>query len=251
VLTGLIARGGYWTGEATQIKEDYNTYENTRLIQLNQALFAAAEYTGNYMTEFSPELVRRMSSIYGEIDDAPYRAFVEQCNEHSPWIWKDPRLWVTIHFWKKLLDLDQCRFLLLTRSLPQCWISGLLRRQIRTYRGSRRYEVSVQNSIRLFFRESGVQALELSYEELIANPEETIERLNRFLGAELTVADLKSIYRKPLYKAPKSSFINTVKALLIYAKNYSERVDRPSRQSAAAPGIEIAASQSGTSRGQS
>src|SRR5229473_2043132 len=34
--------------------------------------------------------------------------------EHRPWVWKDPRLWLTIYFWKSLLSLDQCRFILLT-----------------------------------------------------------------------------------------------------------------------------------------
>src|SRR5713226_606371 len=50
----------------------------------------------------------------GTFDDSPYREFLAKCDEHRPWVWKDPRLWLTIYFWKSLLSLDQCRFILLT-----------------------------------------------------------------------------------------------------------------------------------------
>src|SRR5215831_19107966 len=95
VLTGFIGRSGYWTGHSTYKKIGaYDTFENTRLIELNQSLFAAAGYTGNYMTEFAPALLRRIEALYGAIDDAPYRQFLADCNNHAPSVWKDPRLWV-------------------------------------------------------------------------------------------------------------------------------------------------------------
>src|SRR5690242_9748399 len=45
VLTGLIARAGYWTGSQT-FKKEYDTFENVELIRLNRDLFAAAGYSG-------------------------------------------------------------------------------------------------------------------------------------------------------------------------------------------------------------
>ena len=38
VLTGLIAKAGYWTGDTTA-KKEYETYENQELIDLNLRLF--------------------------------------------------------------------------------------------------------------------------------------------------------------------------------------------------------------------
>jgi hypothetical protein len=39
------------------------------------------------------------------------------------------------------------------------------------------------------------------------------------------VNDLSSIYQGPLYKLPRNSLSKHVKAVLIYLKNYSSRLD--------------------------
>src|SRR5262245_2536579 len=104
VLTGLIARGGLWTGDKTFKKTDYDTFENNELIELNTGLFRKAGYTGNYLLEFSQEAMDRVAGLYGKIDRDVYQSFIEKCNRHQPWIWKDPRLWLTIRFWRPMLD---------------------------------------------------------------------------------------------------------------------------------------------------
>lgn len=225
VLTGLIARGGYWTGSSTQKKEDYDTFENKELIELNLRLFQNVDYRGNYLLEFSPDVMRQIESFKSNGAEDSYRAFVNRCNEHRPWVWKDPRLWLTIRFWKNLLDLEDCRFILLTRDFRQSWISATLRRQIKTYRAFKQYETSVENSIVKFCENAKVPYLHVRYEDLIRNPVEVIGRLNGWLDTTLTVDDLKKTYHKPLYKTPRSSYWNQAKALLIYLKNYSRRLD--------------------------
>jgi hypothetical protein len=222
-----MVRSGYSAGARTQQKEDYDTFENSELVKLNRELFDAAAYAGNYMTEFSPELLVRMETLCSRIDNSPYAKFVAQCECDRPWVWKDPRLWVTIRYWRNIIDLDECRFVLLRRSLFQCWISGLLRRQIRSYKDSRAYELNVQNSIRAFLSESGARWLDMSYDSLIAHPEESLARLSEFIDARISIAALESLYAKPLHKAPRAPAMKTLKALLIYAKNYSERTDPP------------------------
>jgi hypothetical protein len=225
VLTGLITRAGYWTGDATFKKSDYDTFENRRLIELNLRLFQESNYKGNYLLEFSPEAIAGVASLYGKIDDGPYRAFLAECDQHQPWIWKDPRLWLTIRYWQNLLELKNCRFILLTRGTVQSWISSILRKQITTYRYARNYETRIQESAVEFLKEHGIEYLHLTYEGLIVHPVETLERLNRFLDTGLTEGDLKAVYHKPLYKNPRSSLMKHVKAMLIYFKNYSERLD--------------------------
>ena len=37
-------------------------------------------------------------SLAGHTDDSPYRLFLDKCDAHKPWVLKDPRLWLTIHF---------------------------------------------------------------------------------------------------------------------------------------------------------
>ena len=86
VLTGLIARGGYWTGEQTFKKKDYDTYENQELVDLNKKLFAEMDFTSNYEMLFDPAYVQTFMGAHGSVDDAPYQAFIEKLNSHQPWI---------------------------------------------------------------------------------------------------------------------------------------------------------------------
>lgn len=140
-------------------------------------------------------------------------------------MWKDPRLWLTIHFWKHLLNLDECQFIVLTRDLMHAWVSVTLRRNIISYHSFKQYEQAVKDSIIGFLDSNKLPYLHVTYEELITRPEETISQMNTYLEANLKVEDLKAVYHKPLYKTPRSSAVNYVKAALIYIKNYSGRVD--------------------------
>lgn len=225
MLTGLIARAGYWTGDATFKKQQYETFENQRLIDLNRMLFQRAGFKGNYLLEFSADAIQEIASLYDKMDCSEFRSFVEYCDQHRPWIWKDPRLWMTIRFWSRFLDLNNCGFILLTRGSMQSWISSTLRRQITTYRYSKDYEGRIKQSIMDFLEEKRLSYLHLQYETLIGDPSAAISQLNRHLKTELTVEDLKEVYHKPLYKSPRNSLPKHVKALLIYLKNYSERLD--------------------------
>ncbi len=225
LLTGFIARGGYWTGDTTFSKPDYHTFENQELIDLNKRLFREVEYKGNYTLEFSSEALTRIGGVFPRIDCDVYRAFLNRCADHQPWIWKDPRLWLTIRFWKNIMDLDRCRFILLTRDVRQAWISSLLRRQVMTYRYALNYEGQINRSLVEFLQDNGLPYLRVQYEELIEKPEEAIARLNAHLDSTLTLDDLRATYKGILYKAPNNSLWRQFKAILIYLKNYSGRLD--------------------------
>ena len=121
VLTGFLAQSGYWAGDTTH-KKEYNTFENSELIRLNLQIFEQAGYTGNYTSEFSSDAIARIACLHGRIDDSSYVEFLRKCSEHRPWVWKDPRLWLTMYFWKHLLNTQECRFILLTRNLVQAWV---------------------------------------------------------------------------------------------------------------------------------
>jgi hypothetical protein len=227
VLTGLLARRNYWTGNETA-KKEYDTYENVDLVKLNVNILRQAGYSGRYEMEFRADLLEHLATLESKVDDLPYREFLAECNRHQPWIWKDPRLWLTIRYWSHLLDWNRCQVILLTRSLIHSWVSTTLRRQIRSYQSLKRYEMSIERSIVEFLAAGGIEYLHLTYEQLITRPEETIEKLNVYLECDLAIDDLKSIYRGSLYKTPRSSPFDFIKAALIYLKNYSERWDRES-----------------------
>jgi hypothetical protein len=225
VLTGLIARAGFWPGDETFRKSEYDTYENSELVTLDQELIKRSGFTGNYMYEFSQEAIDRIASIWSGMDDAPYRRFVNGCQAHRPWIWKDPRLWLTIRAWAPLLDLGGCKFVVLTRRIKDCWVAGTLRRHILSYNYLKRKEESIQNSALDFLKSNMLSHLHVTYENLVAQPGRTLSELNSYLNIRLTVDDLQAIYRGPLYQIPRKSRIDFLRAVLIYIKNYSERAD--------------------------
>jgi hypothetical protein len=225
VLTGLIAEAGYWPGDVTH-KKEYDTFENDDLIKLNEALIRQAGFKGSYMTEFRPEGIERIAAFSPATEGPSYAEFVRQCDAHAPWVWKDPRLWLTIRFWAQMLDLKRCKFVILTRNYLQCWISATLRRQIRSYPAFRSYEESVKQTLVDFCTEAGVSFIAMEYEDLILRPSRTLEDLNRHLQTNLTIADLERVYHQPLYKKPRS-FFDFLKATAIYLKNYRTRLDAP------------------------
>ena len=225
VLTGFLARGGFWAGGRTAQKKDYNTFENEELVQFNLELFQRGHFEANYQTNFSPQAIERVTALARDIDLDPYREFMRKCEAHRPFVWKDPRLWMTIRFWNQAVDLKQCRFLLLTREFFQCWVSTTSRRIIQSYGRTKAYEQSVRQSATAFVEENRLPYLHVTYEGLIAEPEKNIALLNEFLEAKLTVEHLASVYRGPLHRRPASSASGVAKAVLIYLKNYSERAD--------------------------
>lgn len=222
VLTGLLVRGGYWPGAKTYVKPDYDTFENVRLIELNKQLFAAAGFSGNYENSYSPEVLQTIASLRTKVDPAPFRQFIAECEQHRPWIWKDPRLWLTMRYWADLLDLGNIQFVLLTRTPLQSWISYNLRRQVQSYGYAQRYCQQIESEIARFLDERGLKRHEILFDDLIVKPEATLERLNAYLGTALTVDDLRAVYNQPLHRAPRST-LDFVKAALIYARNYGER----------------------------
>ena len=222
VLTGLLSRGGYWLGDKTFSKEDYNTYENNELVELNKRIFASANYNGNYEMIFEPGDISFFSDARKTVDPEPYKVFLDKCNANTPWLWKDPRLWLTIHYWVDLLDLDNIDFVLLTREPLQTWISTTIRRQIQTPAYCKNYMYGIRDSIREFLGSHDKTYLELVYEELILQPENTIAALNSHLGCELQLEDLQSVFSGQLGKRQRGAG-DFLKASAIYLKNYSQR----------------------------
>src|SRR5262245_37498881 len=149
VLAGLLTRAGYWPGDATYKKPDYDTFENLRLIEANRKLIAEAGYKGDHEHEFSADAVQRIARSRGSLPHAPFAEFLAECDRHKPWVWKDPRLWLTIRFWDALLPRDTA-FILLTRSTAQLWASTNLRRRIYTMNYIRRYHGQIEANLREF-----------------------------------------------------------------------------------------------------
>lgn len=222
VFSALAEKTGYWTGSETVKKIDYDTHENTDLVDLNRRLMRELRYDGNHEHEFSFEAVEQLARGACTVDLSPYREFVRRCNQHRPWVWKDPRLTWTIRVWEKVLPMSEVVFMILTRDDTQAWISSNMRRHIQSMRFTREYNHGITSSNVRFLVERSLPYVTFEFEDLLLNPERTLGLFNSFLEVELTMDDLRSVYKYPLKKKSRG-LRDRILATLIYLKNYSER----------------------------
>ena len=225
VLTSLISNGeDYWTGEKTIKKTDYDTYENVKLVELNNLIIEKTGYEGDYTREFSFDVIEKINNDEYDLDLTRINDFLAESKQNSPWIWKDPRLWLTIRFWSKYMEMDNIKFIFLTREDKQTWISQILRRRIQSYRFCKKYHQLINSSLEDFLSSNNLAYHHVCYEDLIVHSEKTIANINDFLNTQLSVKDLESVYIGKLGRKTHG-FKNFIKAMLIYIKNYREAAD--------------------------
>jgi hypothetical protein len=222
VLARLVSGAGYWVGEDTIKKTDYDTFENAELVRLNKKLLDITGIGESYGIDYRLDFADKMKQLYGNIDDTEFRAFAARCDSAQPWLWKDPRLSITMHFWKHLLDLKRIKFIVNDRDPMQAWISWTIRRQIQTFSYSKRYSDLVVGSIMSFLNEQGLEHINVRYEDLVCKPETTIAIINQSLGSCLTLEDMANAYQGKL-RRKTHGIANFAKANLIYLKNYNQR----------------------------
>ena len=235
VFSGLLGQAGFWLGADTVAKPDYNTHENADLVSHNNRLLHLLSPSLNHEHRFDPGDVQDIAARARTLDLAPYREFVASCNEHRPWVWKDPRLTWTIRVWAEVLDLQQTAFLVLTRDPLQAWVSANQRRHIQSQRFTREYNGGITASNLQFLQERQLPFLQLSFEDLLLQPEATLERMNQAYGLALTMQALQAVCHIPLYRKSRR-WNDVVHASLIYLKNYAERDGRGRRSPPAQAG---------------
>ncbi len=224
VVTALLARDGLWPGDQTFKKNDYDTWENQGLIDLNKHLLAEAGIADDWTMRFRPGDIDRVAALADRVDPVPFADFARACDAHAPWVWKDPRLWLTIRFWRPFLNLTDTAFIVVRRDPLQSWISTTLRRQIQSPRHARAYEDGIHASLIGFLNDADGGYLDLRYEDLLTRPEAAIAAINDLSGTHLDIDHLKQVFRGRLYRRQHGWF-NLAKAAAIYLKNYGKRHD--------------------------
>lgn len=222
VIAGLLAGAGYWVGAETVEKPDYDTFENRDLVALNDRILAHAGHHERFDRVFQPEFIDALVRRTADVATEPYRYFIDTCDVHRPWLWKDPRLWLTIRFWAGLIDLKQVRVIIVSRQQSQAWVSHMLRRQIQTPRYCLEYIGGIRASSIAFVKQYDVPYIDIVYEQILLAPEETIQRIGNFLDIELTMDDLHRNFRGRLYRMHHGP-LHYGLAALIYLKNYRHR----------------------------
>lgn len=223
VVTNLLSKAGYWTGDLTCQKTDYNTHENSQLVYLNDLLLKTVDYDKSYSVIVNSLKVTDVELLFDTIDLSPFKALINQCEKSKPWVWKDPRLWVTMPFWIQLLEKDSFHVVFVDRSVSQRWISELLRKNVQTYSYCKQYNFQIEQLIKKFIANHELKSCDVLFDHLVEQPRNTLLLINQFLGSSLTMDDLLAVYNKPLYKKVRG-VNNLLQAVLIYLKNYQTRL---------------------------
>jgi len=225
VITGFLAESGFWAGDDTVFKDNltgkYETYENKKLVDLNNSLVeeAGVEFEGK--ARYDPNARDKLNDIYAEIDTTKYNKFIEECNSHSPWIWKDPRLFLTIGFWRNCLDPTNTKVIVLHRNSYELWKSLTIKRIIFSYRYLKNTEDKTRHELLNYLESNNFSFISLEYDQFTRDLVTSINKLNKFIGANLKKENWDEIYQST---SKFSRYKRTVLAYLIYIKNYKSRI---------------------------
>jgi hypothetical protein len=225
VITGLIASQGFWVGNETCFKDNstgrYETFENRRLVELNEKLVDASGIRFGPKTWY--EAHGEKAILTTSIERKVFEGFLFDCRQHSPWIWKDPKMWITfLPIWTELLKGDVYRCVLIKRRPLNLWLSQVRKRIIYDYFYLRDAEQRGFREMEQALDYAGVAYIRVEYESLIAQPEREIKRLNLFLGLKISMEDWRKLYKEN--KETTGPWLNFLKACLIYLKNYPKRI---------------------------
>ena len=222
VLTSLLVRGGYWSGKSTFKKRDYDTWENDELIAVNNRIIESANLSGDWTMEFDEAYIEEVQQGFDDRLLQRMEKFVESCEQHNPWVWKDPRLWLTIRHWHDLLDAERTVFVVIRRDPLQAWISATLRRQIQTIDYLKAYDAGIHDTIFRYLDEKNWRYVDVLYEDLMCQPATVIGQLNKLVGTSLTVDDLAAVFKGTLYRK-QYGWPKLLHASAIYMKNFRVR----------------------------
>lgn len=201
VLAGIISKKGYWLGEETK-KLDFDTYENEELVNLDIEILKLIGFKRTDCNDIPPPSIEKIRDLTNQTDLKPFQNFIDKCNQNNPWLWKDPRLSFTIHFWVKLIpDIIKNKYIFIDRDPYQSYAGLILSRKIpMSFEQQSLMNHNYVQSCNLFFKEKKISYFHCYFEELIFEPEAFINRLNSYLNTNIDINDVKAIYKGKLFK---------------------------------------------------
>ena len=216
VLAGIIATQGYWLGDETK-KLKFDTFENAELVDLNMEILAASGFSRRDCNDLPPPSIDAIKQLITRIDLKPFNNFIEKCSRHQPWLWKDPRLSFTIHFWAQIMKNSSCKYILMDRDPFQSYAGLILSRKVpMSFTEQSRINQNYLESIKSFFSQyKDLTCFQCKFEDLILDPVNLLDRLNNFLGTKINMRDVKSVYHAKLYRT-RYSKLDFLKAQMIY-----------------------------------
>jgi len=206
-LAGFIALNRYYINQESikdRLGYPSGDYENPDLVGMNKNIFFESGYGHHKVRYDRPVNILSIKKLAENRDIEKYRNFIGLCEQNLPWLWKDPRLCYTMYFWKYLLNLENIRFIFITRDRYQIFRSYTKYKVFFTRQDVyRKYDAQV-NAIEEFFTANNIKPLKMVYEELW-NKDTLIEKLNQFLGTDIGTEDYTAVHRTGITKKETES----------------------------------------------
>lgn len=223
VVTGFIAQKDYWLGDKTVFKSNasghYETYENEKLVELNDELLAKLNVELKDSSWYDIDLFERIRKSHNEVDTIKFVEFINYCQQHDMWIWKDPRLWITMGFWGELLRGCDIKYIVVSRQPISLWVSLINKRQIVSYTKLKASESKSHDRIIRYLDDCDFSNITINYDKLVEYPQTEIQRLNDFLNSTYNLKMLHDLYQGKIGSKTFSDK-DLIKAILIYIKNF-------------------------------
>ncbi len=202
MCAGVFARLGYSAalpGASEELRDGdkFNRdgyWEAKSLIDRNVEVFEAAGYGHHNTWMFDPitdetaDNIQHLQTILG------HQEFIETFNDHSPWVWKDPRLCYTLPYWWSALPKN-CAKVLLIRRNPEDIYNSFLRVGWRVPDADSKVEVFGRIQKHLEHAERAIDdlnipCLKLHYSSFQNEPRVVAQQLSEFFEVGISVEDL-------------------------------------------------------------
>lgn len=197
LTSDVFHRQGFHAGEGLRSGDDYNPFgyfEAEDLIAANVSLFEAVGFPHHNTWMFETIKPQQIAAIGQLPVQEEHRQLLARWNEHTPWMWKDPRFSITLRYWAQLIDWKNCGVVLTERSAEDVywswrrkgWCEGTPEARAATLE---RIDTHARTA-RKVVNELGLPHIRIEYSEYARCPETVAERISEFAGLKLTASDL-------------------------------------------------------------
>ncbi len=201
MTAAIFARQGYFTtknaAQELRAGDHHNPcgyLEAGSLIKFNAEVFAAVGFEHDNSWLYSPLAANQSSYIHQVKPTTEHTEFVNDYNQNSPWMWKDPRLCYTLDYWWPLLSKNSTGVLLIKRN-PEEIYQSFIRLKWRSRNSASKRDVYARVSDHLAAAERAIARhniphMSIDYADYENRPAEVAQRIGEFFDIPLSAADL-------------------------------------------------------------
>lgn len=172
----------------------FGYWEAGALIEHNVAVLNRAGFPFHNTWMYEPIKAEHVAKVYELEVLAEHRAYLEIFDQHSPWVWKDPRLCYTLAYWWPMMNPLTTSVLLLRRN-PEAIYQSFRRRNWCSSSAQDKRDIFLRidnhlNAAEQAIKKYNIPYVEIDYQDYISTPDATAKKIAEFFGIELGASDL-------------------------------------------------------------